>query len=227
MKSTLVLLMALLMIFGTYTTALADLDLDPVREASNVYTIDVSSDGEAAFIESRLSTQDRSFVHKYESENLYSSTQFDILIVDYLKTSAYPVMRLWITYSADDAFMNITSASFIIGNKKYTFSGIADSDWYQQDDRGYIEQVLIKFGIDNLEFLVALEDMFNDSDSVVETAKNSTCKMILHGRENIEVDLGSSFFLDFLAIKMAMVNIGGLDYMDKALSSTMKITDIE
>ena len=174
-----------------------------------------------------MSAADRSFTHKYESSTRYSNTKFDILVVDYLKENAYPVMRLWVNYCADDDYLNITSASFILNGKKYTFSGIGNKDWYVKDDDGYLEQVLIKFGMDNIDFLAALEDIFNGVDDVGAVAKSATCKLILHGREDIEVELGEGFFLDFMAIKLGMVDINGLDFLEKAISTTMKITDVD
>ncbi len=180
-----------------------------------------------AYIETRLSAKDRSFTHKYESSTRYSSTKFEILIIDYLKENAYPVWRLRVIYCSDDDYLNITSASFILNGKKYTFSGIADKDWYVKDDDGYAEQVLIRFGMDNIDFLAALEDIFGDTEDVTEVAENATCKLILHGREDVEVDLGEGFSLDFLVIRLGMVNINGLDFLEKAYSTTMKITDVD
>ena len=226
MKKLLAVLLAVMLACGA-CAALAELDLAPIREANNIYTIDVDTESDVAYIESKLSAADRSFTHKYESSTRYSSTKFDILVVDYLKENAYPVMRLWVTYCADDDYMNITSASFILNGKKYTFSGIANKDWYVKDDDGYYEQVLIKFGMENLNFLAALEDIFNGVDDVGAVAKSATCKLILHGREDIEVELGEGFFLDFMAIKLGMVDINGLDFLEKAISTTMKITDVD
>ncbi len=227
MKKFLAVLLAVMLVCGACAAALAELDLAPIREDDTLYSIDVDTESDVAYIESKLSAADRSFTHKYESSTRYSNTKFDILVVDYLKENAYPVMRLWVTYCADDDYMNITSASFILNGKKYTFSGIGNKDWYVKDDDGYAEQVLIRFGMDNIDFLVALEDIFGDTEDVTEAAENATCKLILHGREDVEVDLDAGFFLDFLVIKLGMVNINGLDFLEKASSSTMKVTDVE
>lgn len=227
MKRFLALLLAVLMASGVCAAALAEeLDLSPIRESDSLYTIDVDTESDVAFIESKLSAQDRAFTHKYESSTRYSSTKFDILVVDYLKANPYPVMRLWVTYCADEDYLNITSASFIINGRKFTFSGIGNPDWYVKDDQGYVEQVLIKFGTDNLDFLVEMEKLFSDTEDVAGAAAEATGKLILHGREDVEVELGEGFFLDFLVIKLGMVNINGLSFLDKANSSTMKVTDV-
>lgn len=106
--------------------------------------MDVDVENDVAFIESALGASGRAYVHKYDSSTRYSTTQFDILVLEYLQTSAYPIFRLWINYCADDAYMNITSVSFYVEDQKYTFSGIADAERYTHDENGYVERLLIK-----------------------------------------------------------------------------------
>ena len=93
---------------------------------------------------------------------------------------------------------NMNSVSFIVDGKKYTFSGIADAEWYVHDENGYVEYLLMKFGMENLSFLAALERVFsdaNDGSSAFQAARNASCRMILHGCEDIEVELGAGFSL--------------------------------
>ncbi len=223
-------LLVVLMACSCFTvSSAAVLDLSSIRENSELFSIDVDTESDVAFIESQMSAQLRSFVHKYESSYRYSNTLFDILVVDYLKTDAYPIMRLWIIYCADDAYLNINSVSFIVDGKKYTFSGIADADWYEHDDNGYVEKVLLKFGMENLSFLAALERVFSDvkdGSGAFQAAQNASCRMILHGREDIEVELGAGFFTDYLIMHMGFTSIDGLSYLNKVISSTMKETDV-
>lgn len=224
MKRLLAIILAVIMMSAILCGALAELDLSYIRENPDLYTIDVSDSGEAAFIETALNTAGRSFTHKYESANRYNSTKFDILVLDYLKTSAYPVMRLWITYCADDNYMNINSVSFIIDGTKYTFSGVADPEWYTKDDSGYMEQILIRFNQENISFLAAMIGQITGDGDFDQLLESAECKMILHGREDIEVDLGQGFFLDYYAIANAMLQIDGFEYLDKSVGTTMKET---
>lgn len=222
MKKLVSLCLAIVCLLACMPVHAAEMDLSFVRENENIFTIDVDVENDVAFVESKLSVADRAFVHQYDSSTRYSSTQFDVLVLDYLKSSAYPIYRLWITYCADDAYLNITSVSFIIGDQKYTFSDIADADWYTHDDKGYREQVLIKFDEDTLKFLAALEDLTPTSFDDFEGYK---LKMILHGREDVEVELGRGFGLDFFCTSKALINIGGLDFLEKCNGSTLKVTD--
>ncbi len=228
MKRIAALLMTAVLLFAAMP-ALADekLDLSVFRDNPTLYTIDVNTEDDVAFVESALSAKDRSFVHKYESENRYNTTKFDILVVDYLQSDPYPIFRLWISYCSDDSYMNINTASIIFNGKKYTFSGIADKDWYYHDEKGYREDVLIKFGMDNVEFLTDLEKALgddSDASAMIKAAETMKAKLILHGRENIEAELGEGFFLDFLLIKAGFMRCNGVQYLEKANATEMKVT---
>lgn len=224
MKKVLSLVLALLLACSLASAAFAaSLDLTTITDNPKLFSLEPSDDGEAAFIESQLSVKNRSYVHKYESANRYSSTQWDILIVNYNTADAYPVLRLWVNYCADN-YLNITSVSFIVDGKEYLFTGISDPEkWHEKDEKGAIENVLIKFGTSNLQFPVALENIFSGSDDVVATAEKAKCTMILHGDEDIEVELGEGFFLDFLTIKLGFTNMNGLDFLDKPIASKMEV----
>ena len=226
MKKIFALLLAAVLLCSAMTVAVAadDLDLSFVRNNKEVYTIDLNDKGTAAFIESQLSAKDRSFVHKYESSTRYSNTMFDVLIVDYDTDDAYPVFRLWISYYADDSYVNLHSASIILGDEKYTFSDIDDPDWRTKDEDGYAEQLLIKFDEETLPFLAKLESMLPDD---ADDLDDISIKMILHGDEDITVEIGRGFLMDFMFIKTAMININGLQYLERAYGSDMSVTTVK
>ena len=202
-------------------------DVSYVKDHSNVFTIDVDEDSGIAFVESTLSTKDCSFVHKYESDYRYSSTMFDVLVVNYEKSTAYPVPRLWITYCADE-YLYYDSVTITLDGKDFTFSGISDPDWRTKDEKGVIEKALIKFGSDSLAFLAAMENLYEKYPSLEELMDETggpKVNMVLHGmNEDISVTLGSGFVLDFvLVIEGAYINTNGLDYIEKVSSTTMTV----
>lgn len=204
----------------------AELDLSYVREKTDLFTIDVEIESNAAFIESILSASTRSFVHPHESESYYSTTEFDILVIDYLDEAAtYPVLRLWINYMSEEDYAYCTSVSFYLEGKEYRFSGVADADWYTKRDNTYDEKMLIKFNMENLDFLVALEAYIKDLSWDEMEAK--TLKMVLHGKEDVEVELGSGFLLDFAIMKQGFVNINGLRFLEKSIGTTLKVNDVQ
>lgn len=220
-KTLCILLIAVLMIPVTVN---ADrMDLAALGDMSEFITIDVDQENGCAFVESKFNPKSRSFVHEFESDARYSTTRFDLLILDYFEITAYPVFRLWIQYAADE-FLNINSATFELNGTKYTFTGIADKDWMHTYDNGIVEEVLIKFGMDNLEFLVALEKALNTIDDLSNLAQLDI-SLTLHGTKNVTVQLGEGFWADFLTMKMAWTNSNGLtaEFINKAVATEMKV----
>lgn len=226
MKRFFAWLLALVLILSCTAGYAAELDLSIIRENSGVFTLDVDVERNVAFVETTLSAADRSFTHAHESEKYYSTTKFDILVIDYLdESAAYPVWRLWIDYTADDDYAYCTSVSFYLEGKEYRFSGIADSERYTMLDDTYEEQLLIKFNLDNSDFIVALENMTEDCS--YEELEAKTVKMVLHGKEDIEVQLGGGFAKDFAVMKLAFVAMDGVNYMSEYTGTTMKVNDVQ
>ncbi|MBR6705459.1 MAG: hypothetical protein IKI84_02090, partial [Clostridia bacterium] len=229
MKKTLSFILALALLCSCASTLAAGYDMTYIRENSNAFTIDVNEDSEVAFVESTLSAKERSFVHRYESDHRYSSTMFDVLVINYEKSSAYPVPRLWITYCADE-YIYYDSVTFTLNGKDYTFSGISDPDWRSKDEKGVVEEALIKFGTEAVDFLFALKnyrEKFASYDELMNETKGPKIKMVLHGRsEDITVTLGGGFLLDFTyIIEGAYMETGGLDYIENVISTTMSVSD--
>ncbi len=227
MKKLLSLFLALALLASCSSSFAAGYDLTYVEENDSVFTIDVDSDRGVAFIESTLSASDRSFTHKYESDYRYSSTMFDILVINYGESDAYPVPRLWITYCADK-YLYYDSVTFTVEGMDYTFTDIDDSEWRSKDEKGVIEQVLIKFGTENLKFLAALEDLYEKYptyNELMDEIDGPKIRMVLHGRnEDLKVTLRSGFMLDYaLIIQGAYINTDGLDYIGEVNSSHMTV----
>lgn len=198
-------LVALLLCVCLAGTACADIiDLSYVED-SPLLTLDVESHGDmdVAFIESTLSVSARSFVHKYESETKYSHTFFDILITDYRDSSQEDsAHRLWIYYHADNGYQNIDSVTFNVAGTRYTFTGVSSPSRCEYEDGVYEERLLIKFSVSNMSFLSALEQLIPTDGSMPD----ADITMTLHGKEDITVELGSGFMLDFMGLRLAMLN---------------------
>lgn len=218
MKKFVALLSAVLMIVLSMSSAFAaSLNLTYVRNNPDIFTIDLNSAGNAVFVETVLTAKDRHFLHKYESDYYWSSTQFDVLGLGYGTNDAYPVWRLWIVYANDIGYQYIDSVTFILEGKSYTFTDIDDPDWLTHNETSYLEELLIKFGLENLDFVVALEQYCNK----LEDVDDFQCTLILHGREDITVTLGGGFALDFVLTKKAYIEMDGLDTIDRVGSTPM------
>ena len=209
LKKGLCLLLALAL-FLPLMAAAERFDLSKIREEPKIFTIDVDAEKDVAFIESTLSVKERSFVHEFESGVRYSSTMFDMLVHNYFETDSYPVFRLWISYCADD-FLYINSVTFELNGVKYTFSGVSDSEWRTTyDDGGIMEKMLIKFDMENLDFLVALDEAAETVDNEIARMDELNITLTLHGTKDVTVKLGKGFWTDFLLLEAGMSNSGGL-----------------
>lgn len=226
MKKLLALLTALLMLTLPLSALASTLDLSFVRNHTDkLYTIDVDTASDLAFIESQLSIEGRSFTHKYDSAYRYSYLKWDVLVMDYSAgANAVPCLRLWVVYAADNRHQNINSVTFTIDGVDYTFTGVGSAERRTHDENGYRESMLIKFGMNNLDFLVAMDRVIPDDHDSVDDLANLPITLTLHGDEEFTVHLGSGFVLDFLAMEDAFIESNGLDYFDQDLFTTTPVT---
>ncbi len=212
------------------TAASAGYDLSTILENTSMFTVDVDEEQNVAFVESNISVSMKAFTHQYESEKRYSYPHFDILVVNYGTEAAYPVLRLWTTYCADQ-FLNISSITFTVGGKDYTFTEVADEGRKVSDEDGAKENLLIRFGDGNLEFLVALENSLNGYEELtdlLDETKAPQLKVVLHGDEDVEVTLGGVFLVDFLFIcEKGFADTNGFNYLSNVQGTPVTITDAE
>ena len=223
MKKSLCLILVCLLLFSAVSSVFAAdeaFDLSYVRGSSDIYTIDVNTDSDVAFVESAMTVKERAFSHRDESDALYSYVWFDMLVVDYSKASRYPVFRMWISLCTETGYKDITSVTFTVDGQEFTFSRISDDAWYSMKEDDYRQQMLIKFGTGNDAFIIALERYINKilADGYSGSAD---VRMVLHGAEEIETSLSLPFLLDFSYLKTAMLRTNGVKYMDKANDTPM------
>ena len=228
MKKSFTLILALALLFSCASSLADGYDMSYIRENSTVFTIDVNDDSGVAFVESTLSVKDRSFVHRHESDHRYSSTKFDVLVINYGRSTAYPVPRLWITYCANE-YIYYDSVTFTVNGRDYTFTGISDPDWRSEDEKGVVEEALIKFGTQGVDFLFALKDYrgnFSSYAELMDERSGPKIKMILHGiDEDVNVTLGGGFLLDFTyIIEGAYLETDGLSDIDKVIGTQMSVS---
>lgn len=228
MKKFLALLAACMLLVLTTSSAFATtVDLSYVESNTDVFEVDPSSDGTAKFIETVLTSEERHFTHKYESDYYWSSTQFDVLVLGLDGDDQYPVWRCWIVFADDQRFRNIDSATFVLNGVSYTFSDIGDPEiWHstRENDDGtitYLEEMLIKFGMNNVEFPAALEEYRR---SLPEDFSGFECTLILHAAdEDITISLGQGFIWDFALTLEAYIQMAGLETIERVVSTEMTV----
>ncbi len=229
MKKTLSLLLVLPLLYACLpSVAGAELDLTYLTENSGLFSVQTDVENDVSFVETTMSVKNRSFVHRYESDTRYSFTGFDVLIVDRSTPDAFPILRLWITYCADE-FLNVSSVTFTVGDEAYTFTDIADPEWQIETEDGVIEQVMIRFGSGNLAFAEALAELIRPfEDDYTLLLDESACPkvdMVLHGDRDADAVLGSGFISEFFALLMAVIHIGGT--LDNVTGTPMTVSAAE
>lgn len=225
MKKLWTLMIACLLLVTTASSAFAaTLNLSYPQSNPDTFTIEPSSDGSALFIESTMSTSLRSFTHKYESDYYWSNTRFDVLCLGMNSNDQYPVLRCWIIFANDTGFKNIHSVTIELDGTRYTFTDIDDPDnWHRQTDTSYIEEMMIKFGPGNIEFLKAMEAAY-DAASATGSTENFFCTMILHAaNEDITVTLDEGFLVDFMLLSLAHRSLDNLSTFDRVIATPMTI----
>lgn len=219
---SLILCLCLTVALGAPACAEEAFDMSVLRD-NKYLKIDVNTEDGIAFVESTFSVAERSFTHQYESTTHYSYSWFDMLIMDYFKSGAYPILRLWFKVATEGQYYYFTSVTITVDGKEYTFSDVADTGWFENKDNNYNQDLLIKFGLDNISFLVALENYVNQFQSYEEIEKASV-KAVFHGTTDIETELGSAFLIEFLVFKSAFLDCNGLQHLTDVASPTpMKV----
>lgn len=213
------LALVLVLICSLFTSAMAEtFSLSYVRSKTDWY--EIADQGSHAFVSSKLTPAELCFHHKYDSTVKYSRTYFDMLVVDYNTASEYPVNRLWLVYNSENGFQNFDSVTFHINGTDYTFTGVGNADRRTVDNGTYRESLVIKFGWDNLTFLSALEKLI---PSEFEELDNIKISVTLHGKEDIEIELGGMFIMDFMFFREAMFKTNAVDYLHKADTTPLTV----
>lgn len=190
MKKTLSFLLALCLLL-TAASALADLDLSYLKEYPDVFDV-YEGDGFTSVC-TTMTAADLSFVHAHESDYNYSSTYFELMYLDDYGV-LYPILN--VCYCADDP-QHIRAVSFDVEGTRYTFE--VDPVEPEQLEHGISEDLLIYFGPENADFLVALENIVDECSSADEMMTHRI-PAILHGDEDLTVTLSDAFLLDFAII---------------------------
>lgn len=210
MKKLFAAILALIMILSL-ASALADpvFDMATYSEYDSLFDIQEDPESHNAFVMTKMETESLAYTHKYESDSLYSFIQSDIIVLDYDSAEAFPILRTWIYYCADEP-LGIESVSFVVDGITYTLTDVTDGDGGFVDERGSCEELLIIYGTDNWEFFTA---MMANSISYASMSQNETdtvdppdMKMILHGKEDVEVDVPANCLFDYGLLAMPFLS---------------------
>lgn len=206
-------LLLTLLLSAIFVPALADFNMNAYYKYADLFFVDMDEDADTAFIYTKFSAEDQSFTHKYDSAYYYSYIYTDVLVTDQSTADRFPVLRTWIVFHADRR-QHFTSVDFILDGKTYTFTDIGGEDHVLQKENGWRESLLIRYGSANSDFLRAV------SGPAVRYAYNRYApggdrsvtppkmRMILHGNEDLEIDVPDMFWLDFAVMYETLYGTG-------------------
>ncbi len=230
MKKTVSLLLALLLAIGCLAGSLAEdasenvkFDLSVIKANEDAALSEDPDDPASAYVmlaDGKLSMDTYAIAHGHESQKRYSLAEFDFLIRDYNTEDPFPVWRLWFTVFTEGQFYNFESVTLTLGGKDYTFTDVANENWYYDlGDGDYAQQLLVVFGANEMEFLIALEDFLEPMTSGTEVL-DAKVPIVLHGTEDISGEISGGFLLQYMLFRSMYIDSKGLQLIDKVGYST-------
>lgn len=219
MKKTAALLCALALLLQA-APALGEFTLDFFRQNEGVFQVNEDEAQDIAFIETGYTPQELAFEHKYESPENYSLLESDILVMHNASSEERrPVLRTWIHFSTTQR-LDVSSVTFALGGTSYTLTGISDPDWVIVGENDTRENLLIRYGTNNAEFVAALMaealsyTYLRYGEETTEEPPVPQMTMTLHGAaEDLEIEVPAGFWLDFGMLTIAMMQTDSLSYI--------------
>ena len=140
MKKSIGLIMILLILLTSMSTALgAGFDISLFEKDTGLYSV-YQEDGDA-FIEVNLSTEEKDFSHKYNSEYYYNSIFPNVIVLRHGTKEEIAIPRVWIYYRTENKALAVKEVEFSIYNSKFSFA-IDDSN-ISALEKGTISEELV------------------------------------------------------------------------------------
>ena len=199
-KITLIILSVLLAVLPALSAFAAEpFSLDYIRNSQYVTDGTIKLDEEEAdylFVQSSYSAEELAFTHTKESDEYYSWFDFDIIVLEPGTEEELPVLRLWFNLWTNEQFYDVSSVTFTCADHTFTFSELSDPEDYTEKEGQYRQEMLIRFNRSSLLFLSELMRI-RSLMKVFPEWKDFTVKTVFHGTEEIETELGTSFWTLF------------------------------
>ena len=219
-----ILLVAVLGCILPAAAAGESLDLTFVKEYPELYRISDEENSDEVIIDSTVPPADRTFDHKYASTGETGCrVRSGICLTKEDDGSWFPLLFMYFDDYTKDAFLEIGSVTFVVGEKEFTFSDFA----YDKElvDGKYYETFQIFFGNNNIDFIAALADLISTQENEEQIMK-MTGEMILHGKKDVTVILSGGFYYDAFLLLLAMSRINGFEYFEYVEGTPMKSADV-
>lgn len=222
MKRIIALVLALMMAAGLAAAAAEEtpefFDVSYFEKNEDIFQVNVSQDGESVTISSKELMENRAFSTPYDTESYYSAIIPDIAVLNYPREQErQAAIRIRIIYNGTKP-LNITSATFIGGGYEFTLSEIAVGSAPEQD--GVYTETMAVIGGNSNNNILFLATLMADSVSYAqrryinegadENAALPEWTLILHGDEDVTVQLPASFWADIALFTLSLTDMNAL-----------------
>lgn len=132
--------LVLLLLIGSISTAFGKgIDISTFEKDTDMYSI--FREKEDVFIEVNLTSEEKDFSHKYNSEYYYNSIFPDIFIRNIGTEDEVAIPRLWLYYRTENNALNIKNIELSIHNTNYRFN--IESSKITALEKGTISEELV------------------------------------------------------------------------------------
>ena len=206
-------------IFGIIAIANADgFDMSILENETNKKLFSYAHEDDYVFIDAKLSTEEKAFVHKNDSQYYYSTIYPDIIVINHNTDKEYSVPRLWIDYCSDIGGINAHTLELVVGECTYSFS-LDEPESKQLRNNTIRESYLIRFGSEGLKIV---SDWYK---SALYDDETIYAKLI--GKEDsvdfsVPPNTAVALAFTFLLFKSA----GGYDTIDEVIGTPMSVSGI-
>lgn len=211
-----ILYLAALWLCVLFNTALAEFDLTQFEfegEFEGLFL--VTHEEDAVFIDADLPVKERSFSHKYDSQNYYSAVNTDLIVINPKESDEYVVPRIWIYYRTEEEQLNVKTVEFVIGKEIYAYS--PDKTDISELKHGTVEEsILIKLGRSSLGTMNAWYQAFERDEPIMVR--------LIGEKDRVEFEF-PEIVMDSSAVLWALyAEAGGLESADQILETPVSVS---
>lgn len=237
MKRITALVLALILAAGL-TAAAAEtpeyFDTSYFENNAGIFLLEVSQDGESARITTKDPDDNHTFTTPYQTDSYPNLIRPDIAVLNYPQEQERQIaLRICILFNGTKP-LNVTSATFAGAGYEYTFSEIAMGSAPEQDGV-YTESMIIVCGSsdNNVQCLAKLmADAFSYvsrrySEGGDENTALPEWTLVLHGDEDVAVQLPQGFWSDLALFTIALTDMNALSFIARNPGSPCEMAEIK
>ena len=197
------------------------INVAPFESSPEYFRIDVSDDGETAFIQTVAEADSRAFATPYESNLYYSAVFPELMIENWPREDERTAqLRIWIRYRGSKA-LNINAVSVIMGGSDFRFVDVTEAEWSATKDDGTAAQdAVIVLGSNPgnatcFAYLLAMAIEYGQNLASDPKSPAPEVTLVLHGDEDVEVTLPAGFWTELGMFAFNLDAVQGFPFLTR------------